>query len=170
MFESPLLYRLGLVLDRILGDLQGLDHDVLGHLVRPGLDHGYGFLRPCDHEVQIALCDLGVSGVQDELAVERTSEAHGPDRAVKGQVGEGERRRSPYHANGVIRGVLVGDQNGAYYLYLVVIVLGEERPERPIREARGQDRPLRGPTLALDKAARDLTRRGHALLDVHAKG
>src|SRR5919112_1213521 len=44
------------------------------------------------------------------------------------------------------------------------------RSERPISEARGQDRPLRGPTLALDKAARDLTGRGHALLDVHAKG
>jgi hypothetical protein len=142
MLESPLLYRLGLVLDDLLGELQGLHNDVLGHLVRPGLDHGDGFLGSGDHEVEVALCDLGVGRVEDELAVERTSDAHGPDRAVKGQVGECERRRSPEHANGVIRGVLVGDQNGAYDLYLVVIVLGEEWPERPIREPRGQDRPL----------------------------
>ena len=128
VLAGPLLYRLGLGLHGLLGELQGLHHHGLGDLVRPSLDHGDGLLRSRDHEVEVALGDLVVGRVQDELAIKRPPHAHGPDGTIEGQIRERERRGGPDHAYGVVRRILVSDEDGAYDLYLVVVVLGEEWP------------------------------------------
>jgi hypothetical protein len=167
---GPGVYGGGLGHDGHLGELQRLDHDVLWHLVGAGLDHRDGLLGAGHDEVEVALLYLGVRGVEDKVAVERAADAHGADRAVERQVGEGERRGGADHADGVVRGVLVGDEDGADDLYLVVVVLGEERPYGPVGEPGGQDGPVGRPALALEEAAGDLARRRHPLLYVHAQG
>jgi hypothetical protein len=164
------VYSLGLPLYCLLGELQGLDHDRLGYLVRPRLDHGDCLPGASNHEVEVALGDLVVGRVKDKLAIERTPDAHGPDRTVERKIRKRERRGSAYHTDGVKRCVLVGDEYGPNDLYLVVIVLRKQGPQGPVSKPRGQDRTLRRPSFALDKAARDLAGGGHALLDVHAQG
>ena len=142
------LYGLGLLADDLLGHDERLDHHVLGHLVGAGLDHRDGLLGPGDDEVQVALGELLVGGVEDEAAVRVAPDAHGPDRAVIRDVRERERRRGPDHADGVVRRLLVGDEHGPYDLYLVVVALGKEGPQGPVREPGGQDRPLGRPPSA----------------------
>ena len=51
-------------------------------------------------------------------------------------------------------------------LDVVLVALGEQRADRPVRQARGEDRRLRRARLALDEPARDLARGVHPLLEV----
>ena len=51
-------------------------------------------------------------------------------------------------------------------LDVVLVALGEQRPDRPVGQAGGEDRGLGRARLALDEAARDLARGVHPLLEV----
>ena len=51
-------------------------------------------------------------------------------------------------------------------LDVVLVALGEQRADRTVRQARGEDRRLRRARLALDEPARDLARGVHPLLEV----
>jgi len=51
-----------------------------------------------------------------------------------------------------------------------VPALREERPDRPIDQARGQDFLLAGPALALEEAARDLAGGKRLLLIIDRQG
>ena len=62
--------------------------------------------------------------------------------------------------------LLVGREDRDHELDVVLVALGEERPDRPVGLAGGQDGVLRRPRLALDEAARDLARGVHPLLEV----
>ena len=62
--------------------------------------------------------------------------------------------------------LLVRREDGDHELDVVLVALGEERPDRPVRLAGGEDRVLRRTGLALDEAAGDLARRVHPLLEV----
>jgi hypothetical protein len=55
-------------------------------------------------------------------------------------------------------------------LGLVVPPLREQRPDRPVDHARGEDPFLGGPALTLEEAAGDLPGGVHALLDVNGQG
>ena len=62
--------------------------------------------------------------------------------------------------------LLVRREDRDHELDVVLVALGEERPDRPVRLAGRQDRVLRRARLALDEAARDLARGVHALLEI----
>ena len=59
--------------------------------------------------------------------------------------------------------VLVGRHDQVHDLDVVAVVLGEERPNRAVRQPGREDGLLAGPTFALDEAAGDLARGVHAL-------
>ena len=67
-------------------------------------------------------------------------------------------------------GVLVGDQTLPINFISLMIVLRKSGRKRPIRDDARSGSPVGGPTLSLDKAARDLAGQRHALLDVHTQG
>ena len=62
--------------------------------------------------------------------------------------------------------LLVRREDGQDDLHVVVVALREERPDRPVGEAHGEDRRLGRARLALDEAAGDLPGGVHALLVV----
>src|SRR5436305_11901368 len=68
---------------------------------------------------------------------------------------------------------MAGDHVGAQHrgdaLHLVAEALRPERPDRAVDLARRQDRPLRGASLALEEAARDLAGGVHPLFHVHGE-
>src|SRR6185295_2853460 len=57
-------------------------------------------------------------------------------------------------------------EHGDHELDVVLVALGEQRANRPVRLPGGEDRRLRRARLTLDEAARDLARRVHSLLEV----
>ncbi len=93
-------------------------------------------------------------------------EAHGTDRAVERDTGDRERGRRAVDRRDVVRVLEVDTENGGDDLHLVAEVVGERRPQRAVRQARGEDRVLAGPAFTPEERAGDLARGVHALLDV----
>ena len=74
-----------------------------------------------------------------------------------------ERGRGADDAEHVGVVLLVGGEHGDDDLDVVAVALGEERADRPVGQARGEDRVLGGAAFALDEAAGDLAGGVHAL-------
>ena len=142
-----------------------LGHDVLGQDLRAGLDHHDRVARAGDDQVELGLLELAGGRVDDELAVD-PADAHGADRAVERDLADRQRGRRGDRAEDVGVVLLVRREDRDHELDVVLVALGEERPDRAVRQAGGQDRGLRRARLALDEAARDLARGVHPLLEV----
>jgi hypothetical protein len=154
----------------LVGQLQGLQHAVLGHLVGPALHHDDGVLAGRHHQVQLALVlDLLQGGVHHELAVHQP-DPHAADGTCPRDVGKAQGRGSSHHRGHVRRVHLVRGQGGGDDLHVVAEPLGEQGPDGPVHEAGGQDGLLPRPALPLEKAARDLPRGVQALLEVAGEG
>ena len=104
-------------------------------------------------------------GVDHELAVD-AADAHRADRAQERDLADRQRGRRGDRAEDVGVVLLVGREHGQDDLDVVLVALGEQRPDRPVGQARREDRRLRRARLALDEAARDLARGVHPLLEV----
>ena len=152
-------------LERAMPEQDRLGHDVLGQEVRARLDHHDRVARAGDDQVELRVLELGERRVDDELAVD-PADADRRDRAVERDLADRQRRRCGDRADDVGEVLLVGREDRDDELDVVLVALGEERPDRPVRLAGGQDRVLRGARLALDEAARDLARGVHPLLEV----
>ena len=146
-------------------DLERLEKAVLVHLVRSGLDHRQALAGADDDQVEVCLLRLLQRRVDDELALD-DRHPDGADRAEERQRRDGQRRRDGVDAEDVVRRDHVGREDRGDALHLVAVALRPERPDRAVGHARGEDRPLSGASLALEKAARDLPGGVHALLDV----
>ena len=108
-------------------------------------------------------CDVG--RVDDELAVD-PADAHGADGPVERDLADRQRGGRGDRADDVGVVLLVRREDGDHELDVVLVALGEERADRPVGLAGGEDRVLRRARLALDEAARDLARGVHPLLEV----
>ena len=142
-----------------------LEHRLLRHLVAARLDHRQRVARPDDDEVEGRLLHLLERRVDDQLALD-PGDAHRADRPEERERRDRERRRGAVDREDVVRHDHVGRQHGADDLHLVLEALRPERPDRAVDHARGQRRALRGASLALEEAARDLPGGVHPLLDV----
>ena len=90
--------------DLAVRELERLEHDVLGDLVRPGLDHRQRVAGADDDQVEVGLlvaCWMSV-GLSDELAVD-APDAHCADRAEERQRRDRKRRRGAVDAEDVVR-------------------------------------------------------------------
>ena len=142
-------------LEAAVAEHHGLQHLLLGKLLGLGLHHHDGVAGAGDHEVEGAFGHLVDHRVEHELAVD-DADAGSRDRAEERQARERERRGSGDHADDVGVVLHVMRQHGDDDLRLVLEALDEQRPDRPVDEARGQRLLLRRAPFALEVAARDL--------------
>ena len=143
----------------------GIGHDGLRQDLGARLDHHDGLARAGHDEVELALGELAVRRVGDELAVD-AADAHRADRSQERDVADAQRRRGAVERQDVGIVLLVGREDRQDDLDVVVVALREERANRPVGEAHGQDGRLRRARLALDESAGDLARGVHPLLVV----
>src|SRR5690606_22102311 len=140
-----------------LRELYGPHHDVLRELVRGSLDHEHGVRGGSYRQLQLAavLVQYLHAGVGDVLTVHV---AHAATRrgAVPRDVGDRQRRRRTDRSER--RGVvdLICREHGRDDLDLVTELLGEERPDLPVYEARVQRGLGARPALATHERAGDL--------------
>ncbi len=146
----------------------GRQHDVLGQLLGLGLDHQHAFLGAGDDEVEGALLGLFEGRIDHELAVE-VADAGAGDRTHEGHAADRESGRRGDHRQDVGIVLEVVRERGDDHQGLVAIALVEQRTDRTIDQARGQDLLLGGPSFTLEEAARDLAGGERLLLVVHGE-
>ena len=143
----------------------GAEHHFLGQLVGFRLDHQHRGFGARDDEVERRGRELGLRRIQHVLAVDVT-DARGADRTVERNARQHERRRRADHRRNVGIDFRIDRQHGRDDLHLVVEAFREERPDRPVDEARGQRFLLGRTTFAAEEAAGDLAGRERLLLVV----
>ena len=143
----------------------GVRHDGLRQDLGARLDHHDRLARAGHDEVELALGQLAVRRVRDELAADAT-DADRADRALERDVADAQRRGGAVERQDVGVVLLVGREDREDDLDVVVVALREERANRPVGEAHRQDGGLRRAGLALDESAGDLARGVHPLLVV----
>jgi len=152
-------------LERPVAEQDCVGHDVLGDDRSPGLAHHDRVSRAGDHEIDIRAGQILNSGIDHELAVDATDSdcadgAHERDLADSQGAGSGE---GAEHVHLVL---LIRGEDGDDDLDVVLVPLGEERPDRAVGQPVGKDGLLGRTRLALDEAARDLARGVHALFEL----
>ena len=145
------------LLDPLLRHLEGLEHLGLGDLERAALDHDDRVGGAAHDQVEGGELELLEGRVEDPVPFD-PAHAHRRQRAVPRHRREAERGRGGDDAENVGVVLLVGRQHGDEDLHFVLEPLREERPDRPVDQARGQDLVVRGPALALEEPAGDLAR------------
>ncbi len=137
-----------------MGGEDRLQHLLLGELVGGGLHHHHRLAGAGDHQVEVGDVALAVGGIDDQLAVDHP-DADGADRVVEGDLGQRQRRRGAVDGEDVGVVLAVGREHEGDDLRLVEVALGEERAQRTVDEAGGDDLLLGRAPLALEEAARD---------------
>jgi len=156
------LLQVDALLQLALAVLDRIGHDRLGQNLCAGLDHHDRVAGTRHDEVERALGQLAGRWVGDELAVD-PPDAHRSDGTLERDVADAQRRRGAIEGQHVRVVLLVRREDRQNHLDVIAITLGEERSDRSVGEAHGQDGGLRRARLALDEAARDLSGGIHAL-------
>ena len=157
------------LLDLLVGLEDRVEQRRFGELVGAGLDHHHRVAGAGDDEIELGDVPQAVGRVHDQLAVDE-AHAHGADRIEERDVGEGERRRGAVERQHVGIVLAVGREHEGDDLRLVVVPLGEQRAQRPVDQAGGDDLLLGRPPLALEEAARDAPGGIGVLLVVDGQG
>ena len=151
--------------DGAVAEEDGLGHDVLGEDLDARLDHHDGVAGAGDDEVELRVRELRVRRVEHELAVD-PADAHGADGTLERDLADREGGGRGDGAEDVRVVLVVRREDGDDELDVVLVALGEERPDGAVGEARRERRGLGRAALALDEAAGDLARGVHPLLEV----
>jgi hypothetical protein len=164
-----LLLRLEQRLDGALPEEERLDHVVLAHFLAAALDHEDGLAIGRQDDVDVALVALRLAGVGDELPVDP---AHADARELEreGNVADrhGERSAGEREHVGVVGGVC--REHRGDHLRVVLVALGEERPQRAVDEPRDQRLPLGEPAFAPEEAPGNAPGSGESLLVIDGEG
>ena len=144
------------LLDLLVGDIQRVEDLGLGDLVRARLDHEDGLLRARYHQVERALEQPLLVGVDDEVALLVLADAHGADGERERDVRHHQRGARAVHREDVVGDHVVDRHRDRHQLRLTPPPLGEERAQRAVDHAGGQRALLAGASLALEEAAGDL--------------
>ncbi len=151
-FADQLLLQFTQRLDRAVGELDCLDHVLIGQLVRKSFDHRDFVIVAGNDQVEIALQHLGVRGEEHELAVDAT-DSHTRDWPAKRRRANHQCRTRSCAAKR--RGIVLAirSQHVGLNLNLVLIALREEGAQRPISDAGGQNLTGRRAAFTLEEAA-----------------
>src|SRR6476469_5220904 len=126
------------LLDRVVGDVEGVEDLGLGDLVGAGLDHQDGLVGARDDQVELGVADqVGLVGVDDEVAVD-LADAHRADGRRQRDRGDHQRRGGAVHREDVVGVDLIDAQRDVHQLRLEVPALREQRSDRTVDHARGE--------------------------------
>ncbi len=131
------------------------EHHVFGQLVRFRFDHQHRGFRTGDDEVELRARELRLARIQHVRAVD-VADPRRADRAVERDAGQRDRRRRADERGNVRIGLRIDRHDRRDDLDIVVEAVREQRPQRPVDEARRQRLLLRRAPLALEEAAGDL--------------
>ena len=149
-----LLLDTAVLLDLLVGELDGLEHVVLGNLVHLTFHHHDVLLGGGDHQVEVGAGAVGEVGVDDELSVD-AGDAHLGDRAAERQVGGGEGGGGGQAGQGIRLDVLLrGDQHNVHE-DLEMEVIRPQRTDRTVHKAGDEHLVVRRTALALEETARE---------------
>jgi hypothetical protein len=141
---------------------------ILADLARPRLDHHDRVAAAGHHQIQLALAALLVGRVHDELAV-HDPDAHRGDRPLERDLRDRQRGRRPGDRQHVRVVRVVGRQHQRDDLRFVPPARREQRPDRTVDQAAGEDFLLGRLALALEEPAGNAPRRVGRLAVVHGQ-
>ena len=121
----------------------------LRQLVGGTFDHDDVGLVADVNEVEVAVETLGLRWVDDELTID-AADAHGTDGAREGNVGDAERGGGAVHGADIRIVLAVGAEEDGDDLGVVVVAFREERAQRAVRHAAGENFLFRGAAFALE--------------------
>ena len=139
----------------LVAEDHGAEHDLFTQHVGFGLDHQHGGFGAGDHQVELGIEQLRLARVEHVLAVD-VAHARRADRAIEGDAADRQRGAGADHRGDVGLHLGVQAQHVHDDLHLVVEAFGEQRADRPVDQAAGQDLQLTGAAFALEEAAGDL--------------
>ena len=134
---AQLLLELDHGLEGAMPEHDRLGHHVLGQDAGTGLDHHDRVAGAGDHQVQLRLGQLAVGGADHELTVD-AADADGADGPGERDLADGQRRGRGDGAEGVRVVLAVRGEDRDDHLDVILVALGEERPDGPVREACSQ--------------------------------
>ena len=145
----------GDLLAALMPELDGAEDLGFGDLLCAGFHHHDAFFGAGHHDVQLRFAALRIGGVGNVFAVlhadansaQHVGEGNFADRQSRRRARDGERVR-------ILFGV--GRQDHGDDLGFVQKALGEQRADRTIDQAAGEDFFFRGAALAFNESARDL--------------
>ena len=158
------------LLDGLVRDREGLDHLLLGDDLRAGLHHDQAVPAACHHDVELRPLPLLVGRV-DDVGVVNQGDTRTPAIVFSnGDLGQCERggRAGDGQDVGVVFAVSRQDERDD--LGLVVPPGGEQRTQRAVDDATGEDFLLARFALALEEAAGDPPRCVGVFAVVHREG
>ncbi len=139
-------------------------HHCLGQAVGLRLDHQHRFGGAGDHQVKLRILELRDARVEHVLAVD-VADLGGGDRSLERHAGNRQRGRRTDQRRDIGIDFRIDRHHGGDDLDFVEEVLGEQRADWPIDEARGQRLLFGRAAFAFEEPAGNAAR-GVGLLDV----
>ena len=146
-----------------------LEHGLFGKLLGLRFDHQHRVGGAGDDEVERRFLHF-LDGREDLDLVLDVADARPADRTHERHARQGQRRRGGDHGENVGIGLHVVAEHGDDDLRVAAEVIGEQRPDRAIDQARGQGFLVRETPFALEKAAGDPPRREGLFLIMDREG
>ena len=154
--------------DRLLAQRHRVDQELLGHLGGFSLHHHDRVRGPSHHEVELALLELLKGGLQNQLIIDAAN-PHRTHGAIEGHIGDRQRGAGGDGAQGVRRVLHVGGEDREHDLGIVHVALGEQGPQRSVRQPGRKHRRCGGAPFAPEEGAGDPARGIEPLLKFHRK-
>ena len=135
-----------------MSELNGRQNLLFGNLRRAGFHHDDAAFGARDHDVDLGFARFRVCRIGDAAPVDQ-AHAHATQDVSERNIRDGQRGAGADH--GQRRRILlgIGRQHHGNDLRLVGIAFGEQRPDRPVNQAAGQDFFFRGPAFAFNESA-----------------
>ena len=143
----------------------GAQHHLFGKLGGLGFDHQHAFARTRQHQIERRVGHLVDARIEHVFTVDVADAAAG-DGSQEGDSRNGQRRRRSDHGDDVGLVLQVVGEGRANDLGLVPVALGEQRPDGPVDEPRGERGLVAGAGFALEEAAGYLAGSEHLFLEV----
>ena len=134
----------------------GVNHNLLRHLIGSGLNHDNLFPGGSHGQSHIRHLLLVSSGVDDELAANQTHLC-GSTGTCKRDIGNAGRNSRTQHGCQLRAAVRIHAHYDVVQGHVVAVILGEQRTHGTVNNAAGQDSIFRSLALSLIKTARNLS-------------